>query len=172
MHRHTFWTLGLVSVLAVACDTGGGKDDSGDDSGLDDTDDPGGGDGGLDIAVSWTADGIEFVFEPAVPGDWTLGIAETATDDDPWTGEDCAYGYVLDDGSVLGPYCHGLQAGSESLSLAYGGDPNGLQAGTTVFGGPEYDGQVTYVLFEEGDAACYVWGDDVSYYDSLGCAEL
>lgn len=33
-------------------------------------------------------------------------------------------------------------------------------------------GNITYVLFDDGGAQCWVWGDDVTYYAEFGCTKL
>lgn len=169
----------MTPMVLAACygvgkfDSGYGPLDSGDDtgSGADDT-----GSGGEtytpSVSVSWDDDAMRVSFSEAVPANMNVGIAETATDDAPWTGEDCAYGYALDDGSTVGPYCHAVAAGDTDLELTYGGNAAELVAGTTVFGDATFDGQVTYVVFEDGTDSCWVWGEDTSYYADFGCVEL
>jgi hypothetical protein len=144
---------------------GGGTGGSSDDTG-------GGGGDVLDISVNWGADAVTVTFGAPVSEDHSFGMAETAESDDPWTGEDCLNGYTLSDGTVLGPYCHKVSAGTDTLELTYGGNASDLQPGATVFGSDAFDGKVTYVLFDEGEESCWTWGEDPSYYASLGCTEL
>ena len=105
------------------------------------------------------------------PGAYWFGWAQ---DDviDPWTGEDCIYGYTTGSGDTLA-YCH--DAGDTGTTLTYGGDPAALAAGTTVWSAPFQD-QATYYVESDtefgGDGACWVWGADVTYYDGLGCTVL
>ena len=121
-------------------------------------------------SVTWGAASVDLVVSGG-PGAYWFGMAEAG--EDGWTGEDCVYGYELDDGSVLA-WCHdGTDTGT---SLTYGGDAVALVAGTTVFTDASFDGSVTYYLESDpeygGDGSCYVWGADATYYDGLGCSAL
>jgi len=98
------------------------------------------------------------------------GITDSSGSADPWTGEDCLYGYVLSDGSTLGPYCH--DAGSTGIALTYGGNPLELWEGTTVFPNRSYADITTHYFEEQSTGACYVMGPDPDYYSGLGCTIL
>jgi hypothetical protein len=104
-------------------------------------------------------------------GGWWFGMAEVAGCDDCWTGEDCVFGYEYS-GGVLA-WCH--DAGDTGTTLTYGGDPIGLNRGTTAFS-RSADGDVAYFLESDmeygGDGSCWVWGADPTYYDGLGCTAL
>ncbi|MEC7948275.1 MAG: hypothetical protein VX265_11980 [Myxococcota bacterium] len=105
------------------------------------------------------------------PGAYWFGWAQN-TANDPWTGEDCVYGYTTGAGDTLA-YCH--DAGDTGTTLTYGGDPNNLAAGTTVWSAP-LEAEATYYVESDtefgGDGSCWVWGSDVTYYDGLGCTVL
>jgi hypothetical protein len=118
-------------------------------------------------SVEWGASGLTLEIG-AGGGEYWFGLAQT-TGEDPWTGEDCVYGYESSDGSTLS-YCH--YAGDSGTFLTYGGDRYALATGTTAFEDASLDGQITYVLASEWSGRCYVWGDDTSYYDGLGCDAL
>jgi|GEM_PF-6892266 len=125
-----------------------------------------------DVSVSWGDDAV--ALQVSDVGDWTLGMAETGgscgSGVSCWTGEDCHLGFTASDGSTLGPYCHAISGGA--LSLTYGGDMTDLAEGTTVFRAA-FSSTVTYVL-QPADPSlpCLVFGDDPSYYSSLGCVAL
>ena len=101
------------------------------------------------------------------PGPYMLGLAETGTQTEPWTGEDCVWGYTTTEGTLLS-WCH--DAGDVGTSLTYSGDPYALASGTTVFTS-EYANWVTYYLESTTTGGCWVWGDDIGYYSGLGCNE-
>ncbi len=154
------------------CEDSGCEDDAGDDgSGFGGGDegggDEGGGDGGggMDVSVSWGGSSVDI--SVGTGSCWYFGMAETSGCSDCWTGEDCLYGYELGNGSVLGPYCHDIGSGD---SLNYGGNPNDLQPGTTVFSASA-EGNVTYVLIDGATEECFTWGDAPAYYSDF-CAEL
>jgi hypothetical protein len=186
--RHLMLLLPVVT-LSVACfdDKDDDDEDDDDDSGYDWTTPTGyygttgygttgttgtTGTGGVPtVSVTWGSSAIDLSVSGGA-GAWWFGMAETAGCSDCWTGEDCAYGFELADGSVLA-YCHdGTDTGT---SLTYGGDAGALAAGTTVFPRSS-EGDVTYYLESDpnfgGDDTCWIWGDDVSYYSGLGCTAL
>lgn len=174
MRKLTLITIGLAASFAIACTD---KGDTGD-SGLDEADADADADADTDtdtdadmtISVTWGASSVDFAFSPSASDDLLVGIAETADSENPWTGEDCLNGFVLEGGDVLGPYCHAVGAGDTALSLAYGGDPNNLAAGTTVFDA-SFDGLVSYIVYDS-TGACWTWGEDTSYYSGEGCTEM
>lgn len=118
-------------------------------------------------SVQWGASGLTLELD-GMGGDFWFGLAQTRGDD-PWTGEDCVFGYESADGTTLS-YCH--YAGETGTFLTYGGDRSALLGGTTAFEDASLDGQVTYLLESDWSGRCYVWGDDVSYFDGLGCEGL
>jgi hypothetical protein len=126
------------------------------------------------VTVTWGGSALSLLTAGGAGG-WWFGIAQTANCDSVlcWTGEDCVYGFELSDGSALS-YCH--DGGDSGTSLTYGGNVNDLEAGTTVFSSRDFEDDVTYYLESDpdfgGDGSCYVWGDDISYYNGLGCNAL
>ncbi len=147
-------TLGLLSALAlIACTEKG---------------DTGAAAGPSAASVSWGASSVSLTVDGG-SGEYWFGMAEdTTTSTDPWTGEDCVYGYVTGTGSTLA-WCHA--ADTSGTTLTYGGDPNNLAPGDTVFS-QGYDGFVNYYLeayVEDGYGDCWVWGSQVSYYSGIGC---
>lgn len=118
-------------------------------------------------SVEWGASGLTLELASGGGAFW-FGLAQT-TGDEPWTGEDCVYGYESPDGAYLS-YCH--DAGESGTFLTYGGDRNALASGTTAFEDASLDGQVTYFLESDWSGLCYVWGDDTSYFDGLGCEAI
>ena len=125
-----------------------------------------------EVSVTWGGEAVSFAVSDG--GTWRLGMAETGgscgADIPCWTGEDCHLGYTATDGTLYGPYCHAISDGQ--LELTYGGDLADLQPGTTVFQ-EAFLGTVTYVVLPaDPDLPCLVFGDDVQYYDSLGCVAL
>ena len=195
MHRLSLWFLLAALGCGYEYNTAVGGDDDDDDT-TDEDDDDDDGDtttstpvptdtGTTDTATATTTSTVQgdcvpttpfsttctwtetaFVLEIVEgPGNYFLGLAETGTLTEPWTGEDCIYGYTTSDGQFLN-WCH--DAGDTGTSLTYDGDPFNLAAGTTVFT-DEYSGWVTYYLESAAIGKCWVWGDDISYYDGLGC---
>ena len=148
-------------------DTGWGTTTTGWTSTTGSTGTTGPGWGPPELSLEWGASGI--TLELSGSGDlYWFGMAQTQGDD-PWTGEDCVYGYETAAGTTLS-YCH--YAGDAGMFLTYGGDPNALESGSTAFADSSVAGQLTYVLASETTGRCYVWGDDPSYYDGLGCELL
>lgn len=128
--------------------------------------------GDLTIAVEWGASSLTLDFGTPVGRTLYLGMAETIDIQDPWTGEDCLYGYALANGDVLGPYCHGIASGWDGIELMYGGDPADLEPGTTVFPDAGWASRVTYMVMNGAQDECVVWGEDPSYFAEMGCREL
>ena len=122
------------------------------------------------VSVVWGDTALQVQFAEPVADEMVFGVAETGESDDPWTGEDCASGYVLDDGSTLGPYCHEIPAGSTGIELVYGGDARSLEPGTTAFADASFEGRVTYML-NDGER-CWVWGEDTAHFEAMACDEL
>ena len=119
-----------------------------------------------DFAVSWGSGAVDLTITNGSPTQsYYFGMAETGCDDPTncWYGEDCIYGDLT--GSFF--YCH--PATSTGVALSYGGPFDNLQAGVeTVFGGPSFDGTVTYYV--EDNNSCWVWGHDPSYYSKVDCS--
>ncbi len=168
-----FWIVSpaLFALACVPVDKGDDSGDSGEDVEDTDTDvvddDP-------SPSADWGADAVTITVDGG-PGGYWLGMAETADSSDPWTGEDCVWGYELSSGEVIGPYCHDLGDGGSTV-LTYGGSTSDLQAGTTVFTSETGGDRVTYFLESDpdfgGSGDCWTWGNDPSYYAGLGCSEL
>jgi hypothetical protein len=169
-----------VATLSVACfddkDDDDDEDDDEDDSGYDWSTTTGyygttgtGTTGGSTpaVSVSWGSTGVDIAIAGGAGG-WWFGMAETRGCSDCWTGEDCVYGYTYSGGSLN--YCH--DAGDTGTGLTYGGDATALSAGTTLFPDSSFESTVTYYLESQADFSCWVWGDDPSYYDGLGCDQL
>jgi hypothetical protein len=151
-----FWMALAASLFVVACD--GGKDSNPEADA--DTD----ADADFDADVTWGAGSVDLTQTGGVAG--YFGLAETGCGDPEncWYGEDCIYG----DHTGNYYYCH--TTNDSGVSLAYGGAFDAISEGAdTVFTDSSFDGTVTYYV-EQGDA-CYVWGNDVSYYAGLGCTE-
>ena len=84
-----------------------------------------------------------------------------------WTDVDLTFDIY---GDLTGNYFYCHPTNDNGVSLAYGGAYDAINEGAdTVFTDSSFDGTVTYYV-EQGDA-CYVWGNDVSYYAGLGCTE-
>lgn len=162
----------LLSAFAVACiPTGKDTADTSDDIVDTDTDitEP-----ELGAAVEWGDDSVELTIENgSEEADYMWGIAETADSTDPWTGEDCYGGYVLNDDTVLS-FCHPVA--DDGGMLAYGASPNDIVEGaTTVFGSADFEARTTHILDDYATGgSCWVWGEDTSYYADYGktCTEL
>jgi len=115
--------------------------------------------------VNWAPAAVVLTITNAEPGDqFHFGLAQTAQcQQGCWTGEDCLYG--------LAPwsYCH--PAGNEGVALVYGAEPDTLIEGQqTVFSHPNFVYVTTYIVTREQDGACWAFGEDPSYYASLGCS--
>lgn len=133
--------------------------------------------GYLEAEESWNSTGVVIDIHNGF-GSYLLGMAETATGDDPWTGEDCLNGYELSDGTLL-YFCHPLDtdggafvsiyddvvAGSRSLSS--------LDEDTETLFSEDVDGRITYAIWSDSTGDCWTWGQDTSYYvDGADCVEL
>ncbi len=102
------------------------------------------------------------ITDPLNAQNWDFGMAETASTNG-WTGEDCLNGY----GSFN--ICHpiGLTATLDEVSDC---SANSVVAGQTTLLDAEKDPFTTYYLSDMSE--CFVFGDDPSYYASLGCTTL
>jgi hypothetical protein len=135
-------------------------------------------DAGSDITLDWervdTNGSVAIDVVNSGATGFYLGMAETASGDNGWYGEDCA-----DQGD-----CHHFVATSGSLD--YVETINAVTPGsTTLFDGGSDGGgdaftsdgadRLTYLFQLEGgsmDGQCYIWGDDTSYYSGEGCTAL
>ena len=117
--------------------------------------------------VTWSTDGVMLAVTN-VPGSLRFGMAQTGGSAG-WYGEDCVDG----PGPNSGDYdiCH--PASETGVTLDTVVEPGNVVAGsTTLFTyALAEDGSITYVL--HGDAACWTWGHDPSYYESkFGCGPI
>ena len=130
-------------------------------------------------SVTWGASSVTLaltVTDGQDGADYYWGIAETGTDTDPWTAEDCFGGYELGDGTLLS-YCHPISAtGGE---LFYGGTFDAIDEGVdTVFdtANGDFGSLTTHIIDDRGAATgpCFVWGEDTSYYSTYEktCTEM
>lgn len=149
--------------------SGGGGDDTawgGDDTawGGDDT---GGGGGAPEVNVDQNESGVRLTVQPG--GYYYFGLAETGSgSSDPWTGEDCYYGYTTSDGSYY-QYCHTVDG--DGLILQQASSLDEMDYDRTFFGNVS-ESATTYVLIDYSTYACYTWGHDTSYYSYLGCIDI
>jgi hypothetical protein len=184
--RYAMWfaVLGLAACKPTDSDTTDTDLDTGGSDSDTDTGEFGcGGDPSGDIVVDWDrvdAGGAVTISLGACATGATgfyLGMAETASGENGWYGEDCA-----DQGD-----CHHF-VGTAPIegSLTYVETIGDVVPGsTTLFdGGTDGSGdaftaddadRLTYIFQIEGgdfDRQCYVWGDDPSYYVAQDCQEL
>lgn len=160
-------------VLALALFAFGCEPTKGD-TGAWGGDDTSGGTSELSFAVTWGSSSVELSISDDEGRAFWFGMAETnaGCGDECWTGEDCLYGYTSPNtGTTYGPYCH--DAGTEGISLTYGGDPTNLQEGTTVFPDSSYKGNVAYYFEDQDSGDCWVGGlNGASYYSGQGCTSV
>ncbi len=119
------------------------------------------------VSVSWLSNRISVAIAGAPSNaSYRLGIAETGGNcgDLCWTGEDCYLGYSN------WRYCHDLS--TTGGTLYYGGDATSLDPGETVFYNDAFEPYTTFYLVDDTSGSCWVWGDQISYYQALGCVEL
>lgn len=161
MHKYFI----LAGFLALAgCP---GDKDSGDTSGDTDADADGDSDSDADliVEVAWGGSDVTLSITNG-SGSYWWGIAETdPSSDDPWTGEDCLYGYG---GAYY--YCHPSSA--SGVTLSYGATVDNLVEGdTTVFPDNSYAATTAYSLWDASGENCLgAWGSDATYYDGY-CEE-
>lgn len=94
---------------------------------------------------------------------WQLGMAETGADPG-WTGEDCLSGY----GNFA--YCHGFSGASLTLDQVTDCLASSVVEGSSTLLDAEKDPFLTYYFADIAD--CWVFGDDVTYYEAVGCFAL
>jgi hypothetical protein len=109
------------------------------------------------VEVTWGGTSVSLDITNGT-GSYLWGLAETdPSSGDPWTGEDCLYGY----GAYA--YCHPTSA--SGVTLEYGASPDNVVEGdTTVFYSSDYASTVTYSLWD-GDDCVGSWGADATYYE-------
>ena len=83
---------------------------------------------------------------------------------DPWTGEDCLYGYTTSSGDYF-YYCHQMSSTGGSLPTVT--TFSALSSESTLFSSSLQE-VITYVAFDES-YRCWTWGYDPSYYTAYGC---
>lgn len=146
---------------------GGGGDDTawgGDDTGWGGDDTGGGGGGAPEVNVDQNESGVRLTVQPG--GYYYFGMAETdAGSSDPWTGEDCYYGYST--GSDYYQFCHPVDG--DGIVLPNVTSIEDLDEYSTLFGNVSA-AVTTYYLVDYSTYTCYTWGHDTSYY--YGCIEL
>ena len=93
---------------------------------------------------------------------WELGMAHSVTDG--WAGEDCLFG----SGSYQ--FCHPIGV-DHTLSQVETCAPDDIIEGVSTVLDASTEPDLSYILRDSG-GACFVLGADVSYYQSLGCAQM
>jgi hypothetical protein len=125
----------------------------------------------LSVVLTWSNRGVVVEIENG-SGRYDFGMAETGVGEVGWFGESCVIGEEPLDREDYGyDICHGLTAtGGEIVHVD---NINDADDGSTLFTEEIHDrGNITYVLFDDSGAECWVWGDDVRYYEDFGCTEL
>lgn len=121
-----------------------------------DTDSDGFPDTGCDDTVMTT------ITDPLGAPTWEFGMAETDSTNG-WTGEDCFNGYNTF------AFCHSVGL-THTLNEVTSCSVLDVVAGSTTLMDAEKDPFLTYYFAEGGD--CFVFGNDPSYYATLGCTTL
>jgi hypothetical protein len=162
----------LIGCPGDKCDTGdSGTCDSGDADTDTDTDTDTDSDADADVVATttWSAAGLDFAIDN---GDqqYSLGMAETGSTNG-WYGEDCLEGPGPNSGDW--DICHD-SVPSTGISLATVTAPADIVANeSTLFTDTiAKAGNITYLLYGNTDGECGVWGNDVTYYNGLGCTEM
>jgi hypothetical protein len=122
------------------------------------------------FTASWSARGLDLRIANG-SGDYLLGMAETGVGDVGWYGESCIIGSQPRGMEDYGyDVCHTLSATGGFVE--YVGDLGDVGDGSTIFTETiAAAGNITYAVFAQSSADCWVWGDDVSYYAAFGCLE-
>jgi hypothetical protein len=186
----TTWLLVLVGAIAACSDTSTGKDDTDtevvetddtevvetDDTEVVDTDVPF--DPAVDLTATWEPLALTVTLAHTDATGFELGLAETASGESGWYGEDCADGSCHVVGGTTMTFdavddIGGVVTTGADQTTLFDADDDGI-ADALTSGGAH---RLTYVLrvvggTSPGDGTCYVWGDDVAYYDDLGCTAL
>jgi hypothetical protein len=116
--------------------------------------------------VLWTAEQLEIGVENGESGSWWFGIAETADFvTDPWTGEDCHLGDLLEDNTQV-LWCHPLsQTGG---TLTFGGDPSALLTGQeTAMNALGWASEPMYYFLDLISGNCHLGGPGAGKYTEL-----
>ncbi len=115
---------------------------------------------------SWSASGVQITISGGY-GTYLLGLVETDPgSSDPWTGEDCLYGYTLETGELL-LYCHPLSESGGAFST--GGSTSSLEEGSETLFDETLQDVITYAAWSDVTGRCWTWGHDVSYYADARC---
>ncbi len=122
------------------------------------------------VAVTWDDAGVSVAIDGGTAS-YSVGMAETGAGDAGWFGESCVRGEEPWGYNDYGfDVCHDLSNTGGSLRSVSAVDD--VVAGSATLFSQRLEGNLTYVLTEQSGAACWVWGDDVTYYDDFGCEEL
>ena len=112
----------------------------------------------LGVTVTFNAATLELEIANGV-GEYHWGFGQTAVEaaspGNGWFGEDC----YLGTGATTA--CH--PAGTTGVSLAYVTTIAAVVEGSTTLV-PNDTPDMTYILLNADETACWVWGDDTSYY--------
>lgn len=164
------WTLGLMGLGLVFAGCDDGTDDKSGETGMDETGmEMHTGDTSMvmpemEVVVNLTAGGVELVItNGGDPAGYTFGMAQTGTENG-WFGEDCF------EGTGSFNLCHPASTTGVTLTeVSAAGDV--VEGSTTLFNSDD-NATLTYVLTAAGSTDCWVWGDDVAYYESFGCTDI
>lgn len=130
------------------------------------------GDGESDVTGGADDDTLTLTITNTPEGAWEFGYAQTQSGDAGWYGEAC---------DLAADYCHPIPAadaaGVSTLVLTRVEAISGIVEGSTmllpvdmpVTGTPDLTYYVGTVATDED--TCVVWGDDPSYYMTLGCVD-
>jgi len=138
--------------------------------------------GGVWVKVAWTDDGATpadtngdgepdthcgdsvnvKIFDTAYETDWLFGMAETGVENG-WFGEDC---YLGQDSWNA---CHSVGLDT-TLLQASDCRVESVADGTTILDASRQH-RLTYFL-QDTRGFCFVWGDDIEYYEPLECVHL
>ena len=122
--------------------------------------------------VTWRSGGVDLAITGSAGG-WELGMSETGAGSVGWFGESCIPGaepWGYDDYGW--DVCHTLPVTGGFIPSVYP-DIGSVDDGHTLFNADIGNrGDITYVLFDTASAACWVFGDDPTYYDDFGCTAI
>ncbi len=89
-----------------------------------------------------------------------------------WIGEDCIAGNAAADGYDR---CHAARRRGgmwETAADLDAFDADSSDATTLFSDTSAAAGEITYILMGFDDYACWVWGEDVLYYDDYACTDV
>ena len=121
---------------------------------------------GESFHVSWQRDLLFVQVSQGEDGSWWFGIAETAaTLEDPWTGEDCHNGDILN-GTTSIVWCHPIEP--QGTSLNFGGSPSNLNPELeTAMPVDGYLNQPMYYFVDVVTEKCFISGEGAQNYSDL-----